>query len=372
MKKTIRIKGAGLAGLTAAINLARAGYKTEVYEKKNFIGQQKEENPQLLPNWFAKKDVVEELEDCNIKINWIRRLKKIEVYLPRGRIIFNSKKVPIGYVVLRGGQNSFEKDLAQQAEAAGVKIVLGQELDAQPDIIATGVSRLITIGYGQVYEGDFETDKAMVFFDPSYAPSVGYAYLFPHNRRVATLKISREAREKVDLKLNLREIRSKYFSHKIKKENLLYEFSTIRSFNIPRSAIRNNSLLIGEAAGFQDELFRFGMRYAIISGYLAAKAIIKGLDYDLLWRKRFSAEFERTAGVRRVFCQLKNERFESLFLYRGINVEIDRFKKAYLSPLLKIALLFYPLYRPFVFRKSLIAIVIGAARLAGILTVEKN
>ncbi len=36
--KNIQIYGAGLAGLVAAINLARNGYKVTIYEKENRIG----------------------------------------------------------------------------------------------------------------------------------------------------------------------------------------------------------------------------------------------------------------------------------------------------------------------------------------------
>jgi flavin-dependent dehydrogenase len=38
-------------------------------------------------------------------------------------------------------------------------------------------------------------------------------------------------------------------------------------------------LRVGEATGFQDYLWGFGIRYALHSGYLAAQAIAQGSDY---------------------------------------------------------------------------------------------
>jgi heterodisulfide reductase subunit A-like polyferredoxin len=67
-KKAIKIAGAGVAGLTAAINLAKTGYEVEVHEKFPNVGGHYKENPQLLPNWFTKEDVIEELERCGTKL----------------------------------------------------------------------------------------------------------------------------------------------------------------------------------------------------------------------------------------------------------------------------------------------------------------
>ena len=41
-------------------------------------------------------------------------------------------------------------------------------------------------------------------------------------------------------------------------------------------------LVVGEAAGFQDFLWGFGIRHALFSGHLAARAIAEGLDYGAL------------------------------------------------------------------------------------------
>jgi flavin-dependent dehydrogenase len=42
----------------------------------------------------------------------------------------------------------------------------------------------------------------------------------------------------------------------------------------------HTDFVIGEAAGFQDFLWGFGIRHALTSGYLAAQAILEGRDFQ--------------------------------------------------------------------------------------------
>lgn len=56
------ILGAGPAGLSAAINLASAGYSVDVFEKNQEIGSVVKRNLQGLENWSDKKDVVKEFK----------------------------------------------------------------------------------------------------------------------------------------------------------------------------------------------------------------------------------------------------------------------------------------------------------------------
>ncbi len=356
-KRTIKIAGAGLAGLTAAIDLAKAGFRVIVYEKASQVGGHYRENPQMLPNWFTKEDVIEELEKCGIKINWLNKIEECEINLVNQRIVIYGKNSPVGYTVLRGGLNSLEKSLASQAQSLGVEIITGSPINPEIqekniDIIATGISQPITVGYGRVYKGNFNPKKVKVFFNPNYTKGIGYGYLFPHSSSVATVKISRPFEEKeLDLKENFEKFKKNFLADEIKEENFLYEFGTLRSFNVPKSAKQGKTLFVGEAAGFQDELFRFGMRYAIISGYLAAKSISEDLDYDLLWRKRFLNEFRRTARVRRAFADFKKQRFKGLPENSEIYIDIEKFKKIWLSDWFNFLLQIYPVYKNLIFSK---------------------
>jgi len=344
MAKNVKILGAGLSGLTAAINLAKRGYKVEVYEKFPKIGDHYGENPQMLPNWFSNKDVIKELEECGIEINWLNKIEKIVIWLGNKKITFNSNKTPIGYTVLRGGDNSFENDLARQARKLGIRITTKFNKKIDADIIATGESKIYTVGYGRVYKGVFNPNKTLVFFDKDKSLGSGYRYLFPHSSNIATVKASKSFNSKNNLAEDLKNFINKKLSGLISEKNFLYDFGSKNSFFIPKTAVKDKKLFVGEAAGFQDELFRFGMRYAIISGYLAAKSITENLDYDLLWKKRFSEEFKRNALSKKVFYNSKKDNFKALPKDIDIQIDIEKFRKLWLSKKIYLLLKIYPLF----------------------------
>jgi flavin-dependent dehydrogenase len=54
-----------------------------------------------------------------------------------------------------------------------------------------------------------------------------------------------------------------------------------------RNLKRGNTLYVGEAAGLQDFLWGFGIRFAIESGYVAAQCIIGNRDYEEIAREYF-------------------------------------------------------------------------------------
>ena len=79
-----------------------------------------------------------------------------------------------------------------------------------------------------------------------------------------------------------------------------HRFGGTGQFRLTRSACSGGVLLAGEAAGFQDALWGFGIRYALLSGCLAARALLSGADYDRLWKRRFGG-LQRTSVVNRYF-----------------------------------------------------------------------
>lgn len=65
-----QILGAGLSGLTGAVNLAKNGYKVDVYEKNKDVGMSFHGDIQGLENWPEKKDILEELTEMNVDIDF--------------------------------------------------------------------------------------------------------------------------------------------------------------------------------------------------------------------------------------------------------------------------------------------------------------
>jgi flavin-dependent dehydrogenase len=52
------------------------------------------------------------------------------------------------------------------------------------------------------------------------------------------------------------------------------EFGGYGNFFLRPTAVEGRKLYLGESAGFQDALFGLGMRYAMMSGFLAARSVI--------------------------------------------------------------------------------------------------
>jgi flavin-dependent dehydrogenase len=76
---------------------------------------------------------------------------------------------------------------------------------------------------------------------------------------------------------------------------------------------RGDQLWVGEAAGLQDYLLGFGLRYAILSGQLAARALITGERYPRLVRRHIRPGF-RAAIANRWLYNLAGDRGRGLLI----------------------------------------------------------
>ena len=67
MKHPVTIVGAGPAGLTAAITLARRGYPVTVWEQHSDVGFRFHNDFQGLENWSSDSDVLTELRSYGLQ-----------------------------------------------------------------------------------------------------------------------------------------------------------------------------------------------------------------------------------------------------------------------------------------------------------------
>jgi len=289
--RQVNVLGAGLSGLSAAINLAEAGFKVNVFDVRKDSGARFEGDLQGLENWTSEKDILEDLHEMNIKVNF--HCKPFKTVLSTdGKKLYETKfKRPMFYLVKRGTmEDSIDQGLKRQAIDKGVELKYNARFEGKVDIIATGPkigSRLFGIDRGIIF--DTEMDDIAVSIVNDEAAYKGYSYLLVTNGYGCIATVLLDKFHLVNKCLEkTKEIITKLFDLKIKNEKGV---GGIGNFIYPSKLEENGSLLVGEAGGLQEALWGFGMRYAISSGYIAAKNINEDGSYAETIKERFSAQF---------------------------------------------------------------------------------
>jgi len=308
----IEIVGAGPAGLAAAITLARGGRKVVLHEAQREVGHRFQGDLQGLENWSGKRDVLDVLRAAGITTDfamtpcthgigfdaWDRR------YPLRS-------SAPILYLVERGpGRGSLDRALLDQALSLGVELRFGSRKDQLhgTGILATGprTASAIAVGY------HFETSLAngfWVILDDALAPG-GYAYLLVMGGRgtVKSCMFKGFAEQRT------------YVQRTVDRFRGLLGFAMqdarfhggAGNFFVPTTARRGRHLVAGEQAGFQDAFAGFGMRYAILSGVMAARSMLEHTDYDGSWQREMKGPIDTGALNRAIYDRLGNHGYRWL------------------------------------------------------------
>jgi flavin-dependent dehydrogenase len=308
MEKMIKILGAGLAGLSAAINLKKAGEEVLVMERLPSVGMQIHANYQALrtdgydsvKEWLASMN----LEPRDYKVQY---LSKMFLETPNTGVRTVSSR-PVAFM-LRGGKNSLEWGLYNEAKDLDVEFEFNTK-QTTGDIIAVGHRWCDAAAYGEVYElPDFPDDHFFYMHDDRYSPRCWYAYMVPMGDKLVEI-VNCVSQPHVP---KLRE----YYARLLKENKFIRKhtegkkpisaFGGYGGVTYPKTAKEGDKLLVGEAAGFQDVCRGFGIAYALQSGMLAAKSITEKKDYDALWKQRLGPEL-RKDFARRFVAALAGDR----------------------------------------------------------------
>lgn len=292
----IRIAGAGIAGLAAAITLARRGRHVEVLERGTHPSARSSGDFQGLENWTREEDVLTELARLGFPgvAPLARPFHEMEFHGPDGQRVPIRTGRPLFYLVRRGGgPGSLEQYLHEAAEDAGVAIRFGSRVARRSDcdLVATGTKRPDGLVAGYLFRTD-APDLAVGVVDNRLGPW-GYAYLLVWNGRGTLGSVVCRNLRRAE---TYRDRTLEYFRRAVPiPMHDLKPFGGIGNyFRLGRKRLRG-VLYAGEAAGFQDALWGFGMRYAFQSGVLAARDLLGEADYDAACRATFGASMR--AGV---------------------------------------------------------------------------
>jgi flavin-dependent dehydrogenase len=339
-KKEIKILGAGISGLTASIVLAKAGYKVKVFEKRSRIGSFLEKDVHSLKNYIYDYDIIKKYKKLGITIsNFYPIYKEVRFSSSLESIEISSKKEPLFYNIIRGygDGRSLDVDLFEQAKKKGVEFLFDQKINPKKnsmDIIATGARYRKGLVYGYHYKNVSMKPNAVYFFLNSNRSSYGYTYVNPFEKEASIAIVSPERDSKKYLKRRIGSIKkNKVIGKVIKKAKLENDFFGYAYFKLPKTAVKNGKLYVGEAAGFLDASTGFGVHYAIMSGYLAAQSIIEGKDYDKLWKNSFGEELKRRYLRRKSFKKMgikkQKKMISKLIKKHGEKISMNDYMKIY-------------------------------------------
>ncbi len=353
-EEPIYIVGAGLAGLTAAINLAEQGREVVVLEKGKRVGGLSFYNPS--PHGTP-------MDVDRMKAYTGIDLRPGLVPLPGGtfsvwgkRHYIKFRKSAPAWMIERGPRrSSMDHYLYRLAVELGVRfefdhpVLTDRQVHELPrgSIMATGlhldgfeaagVPCQILFGYMAKCRVPWPEARVTVYFDdysPDYAftcsvNGIAFALIFNRHRPVAAWEVEKFASQAVELD-----------GYPFKKFLPMEGGAPTREITNPR-LFHGDLILAGTLAGMMDPILFFGMHGAFISGKIAARAVTD--------RVGAYAEFKRI-----------NRTFYPVLLGKRL---IDRLPRAAVKYPLQVGLGVVPARRLYAPRQAFMANVSGYSRI---------
>jgi len=316
----IEISGAGPAGLAAALFVQHAGGQARVYERRKDVGVRFHGDFQGLENWTTDTDVLLELQSLGIQTNFdYQAFNDVVCFDSNGKSRHFHSRLPLFYLVKRGAvPGSLDMALKQQALDAGVELRFGETISnlSMGGIVTHGPQQANVIAAGYLFDTDM-ADGAWAVVSDDLAPK-GYAYVLVHNGKGTLAScMYAEFHQEHDFVSSCVDFFQKNINLSMNNEKRFGGAGNSVFHNIVH---KGNILYAGEAAGFQDALFGFGMRWAMLSGAQAAKALMmnKPDDFERMLDRRLRKYMQASEVNRRVYHRLGNSGYQSVLAnYKG-------------------------------------------------------
>jgi len=322
----IAIIGAGPAGLACAIECERLGVTPDLFERDANVGWNW---PSIVcwMNIFESRmggDIIKFLKDTyGLKLKHLSNWKSIVMKSPGREVRIEGN---LGYFITRGRteEDSLEKQLLRELKQTPLHFNTPSdynELSGKYDFVVVATAKDnearelgVWEDHGVVYIrgaiviGKFETGSVTLYFDTDLVHH-GYVRITPFSPTRAILGYYNigSPKEEVD----------GLFDQFIEQEGLsnlelIYKLSlpvftmgSVKQFKV------GNVLLTGRAAGLTDRLMGCGGIESMLSGIMAAKATIQGLDYNALV-KPLQNHIENVSAFREPVNNLDDRGFDRL------------------------------------------------------------
>ena len=355
MKYNVVVVGGGPAGCVTAKYAALSGAKVVILERDNEIGI-----PVLCGEGISKN-----VENLGIikRGRWIENeVEGARIFSPNGTMVKLSTEVAgneAGYVIDRA---LFDKELAREAAKAGAEIMLrteatavivkdgrikgveakqnGEKIKIQADIVvgADGVESKIgrQAGINTMLKAkdivssaeytmagiDCEEKYCDFYVGKSIAPG-GYIWVFPKSNDIANIGIGilgSYSEPGLASKLLDKFIEKHPEYRKGKKIRMIAGAVPVAE---PVETVRDNLLLVGDAARQTDPLTGGGIMHALIAGKIAGEVIGEAVEkgdfsremlskYEKLWKEKLGHKLHRNYVMKEVASTFDDKTFDKL------------------------------------------------------------
>ena len=268
----VHVLGAGLSGLAAATILARSGKEVHVHEIRKDSGARFDGDFQGIENWTSEVDFFDELAEWGFDANEFKSdaFGIIDLIHPDD-VITHPETEGVAFRVVERGTSShtIDQGFKRMALEAGVNIHYStRKAPEECDIVAAGPKESSAVAYGEIFETSHRNIVAFQLNDKLAPGAYSYLIIIDGIGLICTC-LWRKQRNS-----------GRYLDETI----AWYE----ENYDLNRKPLKRvgGKGDFGGGPPMQDFMWGFGMRYAITSGVLSAKAILGEFDYEKEVRKR--------------------------------------------------------------------------------------
>lgn len=325
----IAIMGAGLSGLSCAIELEKHGVMPDIFEARSLVGDR-----------FVNGEIFLELTsrpalDCitymsnelGISLHPVHMLRTITIFGPTEKAVVNGS---IGHSNIRGRQeNSTENHLSKELKSpirfhstATYEELLKEYTHV---VVATGDSEdarrlrnfdeaLSVCMKGATVEGAFDLQTVYTWLSDEYSPK-GYSYLIPMSEKEASMVIVYPEYPET-VKLDIHKLWDAFFeraSRDMQQQLRVTDRFEINHYviGICKNSRIGNTFFVGNNFGTIMPFLGFGQFNSIATGVYAARDICGEENYEDLTRP-LRKSFSNSLVLRRSMEQIGNDQLDTI------------------------------------------------------------
>ena len=310
LAKPIHILGAGLSGLAAATYLANAGREVHVHEIRGDSGARFDGDFQGIENWTSGSDFFNEMCQWGFDPQQFKSdpFDVIDLAHPDDEITQPRTSDVAFRIVERGtAEHCIDQGFKRMAMEAGAHIHYNVRKEPKEcHIIAAGPKDSSAVAFGEIFHTDHPNHVTFQLNDKLAPGAYSYLIIIDGVGLICTCLW----RQQKNSSRYLNETIAWYEQHYDLNRKPIKRVGGKGDFSLPTKYVHEGRYYVGEAGGLQDFMWGFGMRYAVTSGVLAAKAVLGDCNYESEVRERLVPLVRASAINRFLMNRVGNRGFK--------------------------------------------------------------